>query len=407
MYVLPKDAKLEPGDLLFIAGSDGTVAEPGHVMIFIEDGWVFQAPFTGEDVGKYAYDTTQYDVATRPALALPLPVVPPTVEQLAAAKMVLLPNQAAAFLARRNGWTVRYWIHQQFLAAPPGFPTTGLAEYANIHYESPRPARQAGKRGVRINELHLPDLELHKFKSTAPLPPLPTSGDVRCSLENIGMLGNDEFGDCGPAATEHIRMMQAAISTINGQTTWVPGFRIPHTAYTEGLYFAYGRAMGEGGLHPDQGVANATWLLWLYQHKIIEGFAEVNVNASSGLINGDNAAARAHRAMIEFQGCLVAVSLTDDAEQLFQEGLPWTTANGETPDPQEGHDIALGAYSPTGDTFGTWGAWEESTIDWDNECIGECWVIVTKELAERSGYNFAAMTAVLDTLVDAHLPAAA
>jgi hypothetical protein len=408
VYILAKGAKLEAGDLLFIAGSDGTAAEPGHVMIFMEDGWVFQAPFTGEPVGRYAYDTTQYIVATRPALALvPAPVVspPPTQAELDAHHMVHLPDAAAADLARKNGWAIRYWIHERFLTAPPGYPTAGLPQYAHVGYDKPRP-RLAGKRGSRIGELHFPELELHKFKTTA-LPPLAPTGDVRHGLlgQNLGMLGNDEYGDCGPAATEHIRMIQAAISTTDGKTLYEEGFRVPHTAYTEGLYFAYGRAMGEQGLHPDQGVSNATWLLWLYQQKIIEFFAEVNVVA--GVINGDNAAARAHRAMLEFHGCLVAVSLTDDAEQLFQEGLPWTTANGETPDPNEGHDIALAAYSAAGDTFATWGAWQDATIDWDNECIGECWVVGTKALASEAGYDVAAVTAVLDTLTDIHLPTAA
>lgn len=43
-------ADLEPGDLLFTPGSDGTAADPGHVGMYIGSGLVIQAPETGEDI---------------------------------------------------------------------------------------------------------------------------------------------------------------------------------------------------------------------------------------------------------------------------------------------------------------------------------------------------------------------
>jgi cell wall-associated NlpC family hydrolase len=44
------DADLKAGDLLFSAGSDGTPTSPGHVAIYIGDGYVIEAPHTGADV---------------------------------------------------------------------------------------------------------------------------------------------------------------------------------------------------------------------------------------------------------------------------------------------------------------------------------------------------------------------
>ncbi len=41
---------LEPGDLLFTAGSDGTATDPGHVGMYIGSGLVIEAPQTGEPV---------------------------------------------------------------------------------------------------------------------------------------------------------------------------------------------------------------------------------------------------------------------------------------------------------------------------------------------------------------------
>lgn len=43
-------SQLQPGDLLFTAGSDGTPENPGHVGMYIGQGLVIQAPQTGEDI---------------------------------------------------------------------------------------------------------------------------------------------------------------------------------------------------------------------------------------------------------------------------------------------------------------------------------------------------------------------
>lgn len=42
--------QLQPGDLLFIAGSDGTPTDPGHVGMYIGSGLVIEAPETGEPI---------------------------------------------------------------------------------------------------------------------------------------------------------------------------------------------------------------------------------------------------------------------------------------------------------------------------------------------------------------------
>ncbi|MDA8184100.1 MAG: NlpC/P60 family protein [Actinomycetota bacterium] len=43
-------AQLVPGDLVFFAGSDGTVQNPGHVGIYLGNDQMIQAPETGEVV---------------------------------------------------------------------------------------------------------------------------------------------------------------------------------------------------------------------------------------------------------------------------------------------------------------------------------------------------------------------
>jgi len=63
-------SQIQPGDLLFSAGSDGTPASPGHVVMYLGGGQVVQAPQTGEDVQIDPLNLAGVVVATRPA-ALP------------------------------------------------------------------------------------------------------------------------------------------------------------------------------------------------------------------------------------------------------------------------------------------------------------------------------------------------
>jgi peptidoglycan DL-endopeptidase CwlO len=60
-------SKIEPGDLLFYAGSDGSATDPGHVVMYIGGGQVIQAPQTGELVQTDPVDLSGVIVATRPA----------------------------------------------------------------------------------------------------------------------------------------------------------------------------------------------------------------------------------------------------------------------------------------------------------------------------------------------------
>jgi cell wall-associated NlpC family hydrolase len=59
--------QIQPGDLLFSAGGDGTPANPGHVVMYLGGGQIIQAPQTGEDVQIDPLDLAGVVVATRPA----------------------------------------------------------------------------------------------------------------------------------------------------------------------------------------------------------------------------------------------------------------------------------------------------------------------------------------------------
>jgi cell wall-associated NlpC family hydrolase len=59
-------SQIQPGDLLFSAGSDGTRANPGHVVLYLGHGQVIQAPHTGTDVQIDPVNLAGVVVATRP-----------------------------------------------------------------------------------------------------------------------------------------------------------------------------------------------------------------------------------------------------------------------------------------------------------------------------------------------------
>ena len=59
--------QIEPGDLLFSAGLDGTPTNPGHVVMYLGGGQIIQAPQTGQDVQIDPLDLAGVVVATRPA----------------------------------------------------------------------------------------------------------------------------------------------------------------------------------------------------------------------------------------------------------------------------------------------------------------------------------------------------
>ena len=64
-------AAAQPGDLLFFAGSDGTASSPGHVAIYIGNGQMIAAPYTGTVVQQQSVSGAGTVVAIRRILPDP------------------------------------------------------------------------------------------------------------------------------------------------------------------------------------------------------------------------------------------------------------------------------------------------------------------------------------------------
>ena len=75
---------------------------------------------------------------------------------------------------------------------------------------------------------------------------------------------------------------------------------------------------------PGQGrPAHSTWLKFLFDHAMIEGYAELDATDVDEV----------HMAMLNFNGVLIGCDLTADAEQEFAAHRPWTITATERPQP--------------------------------------------------------------------------
>jgi hypothetical protein len=215
----------------------------------------------------------------------------------------------------------------------------------------------------------------HQYTTTGTFPPPSYPVDVSGGITNWGMLGNDQYGDCTFAGREHYKMAKAAAG--HEQEAW----ETPDQLVAEYLAYDHGQ---------DSGANIADLLLTWYKAGKILAFAPVDHTSP----------VQVDAAMAAFHGCYCGVSLTDDADQLFSVGLPWTTVRGEQPDPNEGHCIVkVAAEGHTGlDTWVTWGALQLSTPIWTDACLDEAWVIITQEDADAAGLDIAALRADIEAL---------
>ena len=167
--------------------------------------------------------------------------------------------------------------------------------------------------------------------------------------------GGRPVGDCTFAGRQHLRMAKAAA---RGK---VENWETANEVVSEYLAF-------DGGV--DRGANIAEVLLdWFLAGKIL-AFAPVDHADPEGCDG----------VMAAFHGLYVGVDLTDAADSQFNAGEPWTVANGERPDPNDGHCIVkVMTDGRTADTWVTWGALQKSSREWTAACIREAWAIVTTE----------------------------
>lgn len=247
-------------------------------------------------------------------------------------------------------------------------------------------SRSAGLRGrlpVKPPAERFPIQYLSSYLST-PLPAPTYPVDVTGGITDWGMLGNgpdktcsthpNGVGDCTFAGRQHNKMAKAR--AWNETEKWETSDEL----VAEYLRYDHGQ---------DQGANIADLLLAWYKAKKILAFAPVDHTSPAAV----------DAAMAAFHGAYVGVNLTDDADSLFGQHEPWTTAGGQRPDPQEGHCIVkVAADGSQFDTWVTWGASQKSTLQWTAACLDEAWVIITQEDATAADVNLAALQADINAL---------
>lgn len=266
-------------------------------------------------------------------------------------------------------------------------------------------AKVAGKLGLS-KESHLPSVEItnHRAGAVNPGDAAPTESDWSGGIPDhvLGMLGNAEYSNCGPAGTEHGRMFKAFNHIIkshaaSGAISWSPGFRPPHEAYTLWLYSQYLKSMGET-LAEDPGVENSSWLLFMYNLTKTDpgtdtlAFAEWPLSTDPNQLVLDAVALR---------GMLTAVALDAQYATEFQDDQPFGTLS-TIPDQNYGHDMWWSGVSPGFENYCTWSTNHLATDPWVANCVLERWGTLTHEDADRIGANWDSLTATLNSETDAH-----
>lgn len=219
----------------------------------------------------------------------------------------------------------------------------------------------AGRVGPH-RESHEPRLKAEMFSNITPVTGyLEWDGTTGIGAE-WGMDSNDNFGDCGAAATDHYNMAKVQDYAQYGQ------LGMPQYEGTLGTYGAYGIAQGETplvpspvGPIPDQGVDNATWLAFLYKKGIIDGYAEVDDNVLDWFTQ-------------TFRG--VILGLVIDGNQAISDfdanpKVPWD-AMGQS----DGHDtLGIITHADGSGSLVTWGGVQPYTLAFRQTNITDRWVI--------------------------------
>jgi hypothetical protein len=257
--------------------------------------------------------------------------------------------------------------------------------------------RTPGLRG-RLPAETTPKIEHVGVFLVTPLPPpvypIDVSGAVPAEL--LGMLGNgpdstltivtpngqgQPVGDCYFAGTVHKLKADA------GQGHESESF--PDSNETVDAYDVYDN-------HQDQGVQMSDAMQAWFNEGFKDSQGTVVIPPCEAFVR--ILPSQVDAAMAQFGAVLCGVNLTSDADQLFSEGLPWTTANGQTPNPNEGHVVVRVKSDGQIHVYSTWGAYQEATVEWSTACCEEAWCPVTQQMAANAGMNVPALLAAIKAM---------
>jgi hypothetical protein len=227
--------------------------------------------------------------------------------------------------------------------------------------------------GVKPNDPRRPRLYFSTFRKKAFL--TPATVDYYSQLPVIGMLGNDEWGDCVEASNGHIAEQQ----TFLGQGT-------EFLVTTDAAVSSYSQITGfdpnagpPGNNPTDQGTEIQMGLNW-FRKTGFPAKPAAHVIAAFAQLDPSNIA-EVKAAVYEFGAVDIGFAFPSSAMDQFNAGQPWDVVPGS---PIEGgHCVCVAGYDATYLYVYTWGAVQKMTYAFWNEYVvkngGEAWAVIDQD----------------------------
>jgi hypothetical protein len=189
-------------------------------------------------------------------------------------------------------------------------------------------------------------LKLHSYLTPAlPQPPAAVDWSLAISTD-LGMLGNDQVGDCTCADVGHSVMLLTAMGA---------GIVVPTTAEVLALY------SGATGYDPndpstDQGASLTEIADYVQKNGLIVKDVPHKIHA---YLDVDKTKVdQIKQTIFLFKHCSVGFSVPPTAQDDFMAGRIWSNYSGS---PVGGHDVPLVAYDADGAWCFTWGGFQKGT----------------------------------------------
>lgn len=193
--------------------------------------------------------------------------------------------------------------------------------------------------------------------------PKPPSKVAVPDFPDWGMLGNDQYGDCGVAGLEH-GLEADSIITKEHET-------FPDNARAVSYYLAY-----TGGV--DSGVVLSDYLAYVRAHgyygKTVSAFAPVAVHDVPTL----------QTAVYLYGFSYTGIVVTQSMQQAFTNHEPWTTELLNER-PLGGHCVPIVGYDDSYVYVITWGGIQAITYSAWHQISSEAWAVISGEFVAAHG----------------------
>lgn len=228
--------------------------------------------------------------------------------------------------------------------------------------------------GVKPNDPRRPRLYFSTFRRASALAPV--SVDYYSQVQNIGMLGNDNWGDCVEAGDGHVVEQQTRVGQGAEVVVTEDQALAAYTAIT-----GFDPNAGPPGQNPtDNGTEIQTGLSWLrktgFGGHVIAAFAQLDPSNISDV----------KLAVSEF-GCIsIGLAFPASAMDQFNNGQPWDVVQGSQI--EGGHCVIVAGYDPNYLYVYTWGAVQKMTYAFWNEYVagngGEAWAVISQDWVNKA-----------------------